>query len=631
MDKYLDTADRNWYKHRLVTAMIYVMLAFVVLGGRLFQLQVLEGEEFRRFSENQSIRLQSIEPPRGLIFDRKGNLLADNRPSFDLSIILKDAGPAEMTLEKLSKYADIPKSQLMSKIRAGRGIPSYKPVLLKQDIGRDVLAAIEVHRFDLPGIVIEVRQKRFYAQGRTAAHVTGYMGEISAAELSYWKDMGYRTGDFVGKFGVEKSSERFLRGKRGGRQVEVNAKGQVIRVLRTVDAEPGQNIFLTIDQELQQKAELLMEGIPGAVVAMDPGTGHILAMVSSPSFDPNTFIGGMSHREWNALISDPFRPMENKVIQGEYPPASTYKIVTAIAGLEEGVINRNTTYFCPGYHRYGNNIFRCWKRSGHGSVDIVKALAGSCDVFFYQVGLRLGVDRLADYAGACGLGTLTHVDLNHEARGLIPTSEWKEKRMGVPWQKGENLSIAIGQGYNLVTPLQMAVLTAAVANGGILYRPLIVKKRETVEGRTVYRGDREIVGRLPVSRKNLDIVRKGLWEVTHGRAGTARVARVRGLGISGKTGTAQVVSRKRKSGDRRVRSLHLKSHAWFVAYAEPDDPRIAVAVLVEHGEHGSGTAAPIARELIKMFMGFQGVPDVSVVSDPGDVPVLYEFSGGPFF
>ena len=316
----------------------------------------------------------------------------------------------------------------MSKIESGKTVPSYKPILLKKDIGRDALAAIEVRKFDLPGVFVDVKPRRNYIEQNTAAHLIGYLSEINPDELSSGDYPGYSVGDYIGKFGVEKTFEPFLQGKRGGRQVEVNVVGQVVRVLKTVDAQPGKNIYLTIDLNVQKTAEALLKGKAGAVAVMDPQTGQILALASSPSFDPNAFVGGMSHDQWDALVSNPLRPLENKAIQGEYPPGSTFKIVTAIAGLEEGVIDKNTTFFCPGFYKYGNRVYRCWKHSGHGDVNVIEALAQSCDVFFYQVGQKLGIDRLSMYAVACGLGSPTHINLEHEAAGLIPTSKFSGYR-----------------------------------------------------------------------------------------------------------------------------------------------------------------------------------------------------------
>jgi len=603
LGKYLKTADTDWYKQRLIRVMICVAGAFFILLIRLFYLQVIQGQELRRLSENNCIRLQSTDPSRGMIFDRNGTLLVDNRPAFDLSIILKDAKPVDRTIEKLAKLIDVPVSELMKKLEHDKGVSSYKPILLKQDIGRDALAAVEVRKFDLPGIVVNVKPRRHYINRQSAAHLIGYLSEINSDELKSGKYPERKGGDFIGKFGVEKVFEPFLKGKRGGRQVEVNVMGQVVKVLKTVDAQPGQNIYLTIDHILQEKAEALLEGAAGAVVAMDPETGDILVMASSPSFDQNAFVDGMSHKQWKSLISNPLRPMANKAIQGEYPPASTFKIITAIAGLEEGIIDEKTTIHGPGYYKYGNRVYRCWRHGGHGSVNIVKALTESCDVFFYQVGQKLGIDRLAFYAKACGLGSATGINLDGEAGGLIPTAAWKKRRIGIAWQGGETLSVAIGQSYDLATPLQMLVLTSALANGGTRYKPLILKSVKTVDGDIVIQNKRQVIGKLPASKKTLAIVKKGLWEVVRNPKGTGRIAYIKGIDISGKTGTAQVVGRK-NDPDLSEKDLpdHFKAHAWFVAYAPSVDPQIAVAVLVEHGGHGSSAAAPIAREIIRTYL-----------------------------
>jgi len=604
MTDYLKIADPEWFKQRVTGIVFCVFAAFALLAVRLFHLQVIGGEEYRRLSASNCIRLESIDAPRGLIFDRRGDMMVDNRPAFDVSVIPRDAKPVEETVGNLADLLHFTAEELMEKIREKRRLASYKPVLLRQDIGRNLLAAIEVHRYDLPGVVINVTPRRHYLYDQSAAHVLGYLGEISNEELSCGKFPDCRPGDFVGKFGVEKTFESVLRGERGGRQVEVNAKGQVVRVLQTVDARPGHNVYLTIDRGLQQKAEEMLRGAAGAVVAMDPGTGEILAMVSSPSFDQNAFVSGMTYDQWEALISNPNRPMENKAVQGEYPPASTYKIVTAIAGLEEGAIDEKTTFFCPGFYRFGNRVYRCWKKGGHGSVDVVRALAESCDVFFYQVGQRVGVDRLAEYATALGLGRPTGVALDHEADGLIPTSAWKRKKIGIPWQGGENLSIAIGQGYNLVTPLQMVGLVSAIGNGGIRYRPQILKRIENTQGEVVRSESPIEAARIEFSEKTMELVRRGLWEAVNTVGGTAFRSRWSAVDISGKTGTAQVVGRKEdETVDEQEEVVHHhKDHAWFVAYAPSEEPKIAVAVIVEHGEHGSSAAAPIARAMIQTYL-----------------------------
>jgi len=603
LTKTKKTADSNWFKIRLTGAMFCVMAAFAVLIGRLFYLQVIEREEYSRLAENNCIRLQSIDPPRGMIFDRNGLLLVENRPSFDLSIVLKDAKPVADTIQKLSRYLNAPTGDIYTKINGKNGKVSYKPILLKQDIGRDTLAGIEVRRFDLPGVVVNVKPLRHYVKRHNSSHVVGYLSEVNQTELNSGKYPRVRPGDSVGKTGAEKAYDTHLRGKRGGRQVEVNANGRVVRVLKTVDAEPGHNIYLTIDETLQKKAETLLRGIAGAIVALNPSTGEVLCLASSPSFDQNAFVGGLSHQQWDLLRSNPFRPMTNKAVQGEYPPASTYKMITAMAGLEEGVIDEHTTFYCPGFYRYGNRSYRCWKRQGHGTVDVIKAITESCDVYFYQVGQKLGVDRLAWYAKASGLGAKTGIHLDHESPGLIPTAAWKKRRTGIPWQRGETLSIAIGQGYNLVTPLQMAMVTGAVGNGGVSYKPQILKRIETADGEIVFQNEKRTYSKLPVSKEVLAIVQRGLWAVVNTQRGTAKVARVKDIEISGKTGTAQVIGRKKTETAYKIkRPAHLKAHGWFVAYAPSENPRIAVSVIVEHGEHGSSAAAPIAREIIKSYL-----------------------------
>jgi penicillin-binding protein 2 len=615
LEKYLNNVTSDWFNKRIAGVILCIVAAFAILIIRLFYLQILEGDEYRRLSENNSIRLQSVDAPRGLIFDTKGRLLVDNRPSFDLNIIPKDAKPIAETVDKLSGYLDISSADFMKKITSAHGRSSYKPILLKQDIGRNAMASVEVHKFDLPGVGIDIRAVRHYLNQQGASHLIGYLGEINAKELQSSLYKGCKSGDYIGRFGAEKTYENYLRGKRGGRQVEVNAKGQVVRVMKTVPAQPGNNLYLTIDLALQQKAEALLADKVGAVVAMDPNTGEILVMASSPSFDQNDFVSGLSHNQWNALISNPDRPMENKVVQAEYPPASTYKIVTAIAGLETGVIDKDDTFYCPGHFAFGDRVFRCWKRTGHGNVNIYRALAESCDVYFYQVGLAVGVDKLAEVAGACGLGLPTGIALENEARGLIPTSSWKQQRIGRPWQKGETLNVAIGQGYNLTTPLQMLVLVSAIANGGTRYTPQIIRRIMTADDKIVRKAKPVVKGRLPFDKKTIEIVKRGLWEAVNTRGGTAKGIQLQHISISGKTGTAQLVARKEpgESGKKTEEELaaELKPHAWFVAYAPSETPRIAIAVIVEHGEHGSTAAAPIAKEIIKAYLaGDDNLPDL---------------------
>lgn len=602
VNTYLNTPDNDWYKARLSGLVFAVLAAFFLLFIRMFHLQIIEGEEYRRLSESNCIRIQNIDPPRGLIYDSRGELIVDNRPSFDICITPKDAKPIEETFSRLAALTLTPAKEMEERFAKQKGLPSYSPVVVLPDVDRNTLGAIEVRKYDLPGVTVQVRPLRHYLHKGSAAHLLGYLGEVSQKEMESDRFPGTLRGDYIGKNGIERKFELMLRGVRGGRQVEVDARGRLVRILRTVEEKPGNNLYLTIDQKLQMETEALFAENVGAAVAIEPDTGNVLALVSSPSFDQNDFVAGLSHATWNALINNPERPMENKAVQGTYPPASTYKILTAMAALEEGVVDEHTSFLCTGSYRFGNRSYKCWRKEGHGTVDIYRAISHSCDVFFYQVGQRLGVDKLSFYARSSGLGSRTGIELDNEAAGIIPTAEWKKKRTGDAWQRGETLSIAIGQGFNLVTPLQMACFMSAVGNGGKRFKPQLVQKIVDQEGRLIQETRPELVGTLPVKTRNLNIVRHGLWQVVNG-GGTASAIRLKTVEISGKTGTAQVISRSR--GDSEIASgpAHWKPHAWFVAYAPAEAPKIAVAVIVEHGEHGSSAAAPIARDIIKTYLG----------------------------
>ena len=601
----MHTVSGDWYRRRISGALVLVVAAFLILLGRLYYLQVIEGPELVRQSQSNWFRIQGIPPMRGLIFDRDGVLLVDNRPAFNVSILSRESKNPEEVIQRLAEMIEVDPEPLVTKLAQARGLPSFKPVLLETDVSRDDVAVIEAHNLELPGIVVSVQPKRHYVEGTRAAHLLGYLGEISREELSGGAFKDNRAGDFIGKFGVEKAFEHYFHGRRGWQQVEVNAFGRVTRVLKTKEAVPGHNVYLSLDIELQRLAEFLLEGKVGTIVALNPSTGDVLAMASSPAFDPNAFVEGMTYQSWDELISNPFRPMENKAIQGQYPPGSTYKIVAAMAGLGENVISPQTRLYCPGEYRYGDRIFRCWKRRGHGWMNLEQAITQSCDVYFYQVGEKLGVDRLAKYAKACGLGAPTGIDLDNEASGLVPTSEWKLNRMGVPWQGGETLSVVIGQGFNLVTPIQMVCLISAVANGGVRYKPLVVSRIESPDGLSVKEEEPVPQGKLPVSEYRLRLIKQGLYDAVNKPGGTAWRSRIPGVGMAGKTGTAQVVGMPEDNAKvpKKDMDLLLKDHAWFVAYAPAEDPRIGVVVLVEHGGHGSSGAAPLAKKIVEKYLG----------------------------
>jgi penicillin-binding protein 2 len=575
------------------------VVIFVLLFVRLWYLQVIKEQELRLLSENNRIRLIKVPAVRGMIFDRAGRVLADNRPSFNVMVTPEDVDDLAGFTEKLSQVLDLSPEEIMHSIK-DPDRPPFQPVAIKKDVSWEELSFIKTYRLDLPGVEIQIEPIRTYPYDTLAAHVLGYVGEINRDELQ--KRKGYQMGDWIGKSGVEFTWEEHLRGIDGGRQVEVDAVGKEVRVLKEVPPVAGNNLYLTIDLDLQQYGERLLGKRAGVIVAMDPLTGEILAFCSSPSFRPALFAEGVSPQEWERLVSDPLHPLQNRGIQGLYPPGSVFKIVTAAAGLEEGVIRPDTPFYCTGIHYLGKRGYQCWRGGGHGVVKFYRGMVESCDIYFYNLGERLGVKKLSRYAEGFGLGRPTGIDLPDEKGGLVPTADWKQERFGGPWYAGETISMAIGQSYLLTTPLQLLNLISAVANGGTIIKPLIAKRVEDLDNTILEEYPTKEISKVPISSKTLGELREALLGVTKDDSGTGRAARVEGLEIAGKTGTAQVVRLKGTGERQRTDAMPyaFRDHAWFVAYVPADTP-IAVVVLVEHGGHGGAAAAPLAREMIKRY------------------------------
>ncbi|MFO7783178.1 MAG: penicillin-binding protein 2 [Thermodesulfobacteriota bacterium] len=582
-----------------------VFLAFALLAFRLWFLQIVHGPEYRVKSENNRIHLRDIPPFRGMIFDRNGYLLVDNRPSYNLSLIPEDIRDPEPLLEQLQKLAGIDPEAVRSKINIASGGRSFRPVLIEHDLSRETLAAVETNRFNLPGVVIQVSPQRHYIRGKLASHVIGYLGEISESQLKSGHYPGSRLGSLVGKSGVEARWQGYLHGTRGGEQVEVDAAGRRLKVLSQKQSVSGMNLSLTLDMDLQVLAEKELEDKKGAIIAIDPGNGEILAMASAPAFDPNVFIRGIDSNTWQEMVSGGDHILQNRAVSGLYPPGSIFKIAVALAGLEEGIINPSEEVFCGGRYKLGSHTFRCWRRQGHGNMDFHRAMRESCDVYFYRLGRRLGVDSIARYSKMLGLGNKSGLDLGGERPGLVPTREWKLKRFGVAWQPGETISTSIGQSFVQVTPIQAARMIAAVFNGGVLHQPKVVRWAGKGE-RTEYRSEPTVVSRLDVTPENLLRLQRSLIAVVNEPRGTGRRAQVTGVTVAGKTGTAQVIGldaekASRKEGDVPER---FRDHAWFVAVAPAENPSVAIAVLIENAGHGGGReAAPIAGELIRAYLG----------------------------
>jgi penicillin-binding protein 2 len=591
------------FKERLDTMVWLVVLIFALLVVRLWYLQVINGKNLRQRSENNRIRVQEIKPLRGLILDTKGRILVDNQPSFDLSIIPEAAKDISSVLKKLVELNVQNNSEGYQKASFSETGRSFVPVKLERNIERNKLAIVETHSINLPGVVVDIVPVRKYMYGSVMAHILGYVGEISNTELGKESYSKYKSGDIVGKYGIEQHLDEYLRGKSGGEQVEVNVNGRKLKVLGRVEPTPGYNIVLTIDAELQKICWDAFSGLEGVVAAMNPRDGSILAMVSKPSFDPNLFNRGISEDNWKKLLSDPLSPLQNRTISGQYPPGSTYKLIVAAAALEEGLITKEKTFFCDGTFTMGNRTFRCWKKGGHGVINLHRAIVESCDVYFYNLGEMLGVDKLAEYSLKFGLGSKTGIILSGEKNGLVPTKDWKRAKFKESWQKGETISLSIGQGFVLVTPLQLLNAYCAIANGGDLFKPRIVKEIKTVKGQVVKEFLPERKAVLPISKKNIDILRNALWGVVNEDHGTGgRLLRPE-KNVAGKTGTAQVIGMPddQEDADKDDVPYKFRDHALFVCFAPYEEPEIAVVVIVEHGGHGGSAAAPVARRIIDWF------------------------------
>jgi penicillin-binding protein 2 len=615
----LNTQKMEDFKGRYKFFLAVLVLAFVVLFIRLWQLEVVRGTELLRLSENNRIRLRETPAERGMLLDHNGEILAHNRPYFEVSLVPEDVKGSPEVLPQVGEILKMDPAEIQEKLQNAKNRPPFQPVKVKTDINWSEVAVLESNRVHLPGVITDVRSTRAYNYGPLAAHLIGYIGEVDENDLRKGNGSSYRMGSTLGKYGVESQWESDLKGVDGGRQVEVDALGREIKPLRSVESFPGNNLYLTLDLDLQRAAEEAYQDKSGALVAMDPKTGRVLAMVSKPAFDPSLFAGTISAEDWKALQENPFHPLQNKTIQGLYPPGSTFKIITAIAGLESGTLTPNTTFTCTGSFFYGNREFRCWKEGGHGTIDLHRALVTSCDVYFYQAGLKVGVDRIAKYANAFGLGRKTGISFPHEKSGIVPSTAWKMNLYGVPWYSGETLSLAVGQGYISVTPLQLARMMSAVANGGTLFLPQVVEKVEDIYGRVLRQYSPVEMGSVDISQATLDFIRSALRGVVHEPGGTATGIALKEIEMAGKTGTAQVIKLAKdfKRGDMNRMPLKFRDHAWFVAYAPVADPQIAVAVLVEHGGFGASAAAPIAKKVIARYFKI-GLPPTEKGSERGE-------------
>lgn len=565
---------------RVLLAIIAALLGVLVV--RLWQVQVLQGAWFLQQSEENRVRDYTLTAPRGVIYDRKGRPLVSNRPSFTVAVLPLELRRKDEVLANLSAILDLPVEEIQVKITANRARP-FEPVRVRRDVGHRIVTMIEENRLDLPGVIILAEPVRHYLYGTLAAHALGYVNEIDEAELSTRREQGYRQGDLIGKAGVERAYEPILRGVDGRLRMEVDALGRPLREIARIPAVPGRSIVLSLDLDLQKAAAEGLRGSgqkSGAVVAIDPRTGGVLAMESLPSYDPNLFATGISAADWRRLTTDPLRPMLSRALSTAFEPGSVFKVVTAAAALEAGIATRTTTFYAPGYFRLGSWVFRDLR--AWGTVNFVQGIQNSINVVFYNLGYRLGGERLAAQAKRMGLGNLTGIELSGEVPGTIPSPSTKQALIGEPWYPGDSVNMSIGQGAVTVTPLQVARMMASVANGGTLFQPyllLFTIERDQTKTPTPPVAQRERI----YTTQTLAVLREGL-EAAAAR-GTGRASAVKGLTIAGKTGSAE--------------NPRGKPHAWFAGYAPVDAPRVVVTAFVEHGFRGGLAAAPIVRRVFE--------------------------------
>ena len=586
---------------------IAIAVVFVVLLCRLWYLQVVRGEYYAKNAIENRVTQRLIPPLRGRILDRNGMVLVENRPRFDVVYAPKSARLSEGVIRRLAFYLGLDTASIEERVQNARAENPKRPVKIKGDLLWEELALLETNSLDLSDVHIDTTVTRYYPHKALAAHLLGYIGEIDARRLNDWMHLGYRQGDQVGKYGLEKAWEHDLRGHRGLREIEVNALGRKVKLLNLTPARPGQNLVLTIDYRLQRIVEeAFLNYRAGAAVALDPNSGEVLAMYSKPGFHPQDFAGGISPTGWKELVDNELHPLTNRVIQGQYPPGSVFKLVSAVMAVEEGLVKPEQKTWCPGYFTLSGHTYRDWKRTGHGHVDLHRAIVESCDVYFYKIGQKSGIDLLAEYGRSFGLGRPTGVNLPGEKPGLMPSSAWKRRALKERWYAGETISAIIGQGYILVTPMQVAAAYAALANGGTLYRPKLLMQVTDGAGEPVREYPAVRVGRVKASPGTLARLRRAFRGVVHEEAGTARRSKLAGdIEMGGKTGTAQVISLSQDPKEDKEIPYEQRDHAWFVGFAPVEKPELVVVVLVEHGEHGSTASAPIVKRIMDGYFSLK--------------------------
>jgi len=591
--------DRRSVTTRIVVLQAIFSLVFTILACSFWYFQVVQHEKYEELAENNHQRTIALRAPRGVMLDRDGKVLVENRSSFTISIVREHTKDLNRTVEVLSQVAGLNPKDVLDIVNRHRREPTYRPIVVVEDASLAQVAAVLARRleFELPDILVEEVPTRRYPADSFAAHLFGYVGEASEGQI---ESEGLQSGAIVGQAGVEKVYNKLLMGENGARRVVVNSMGREIRTLEEIQPHEGRRVQLTIDIDLQRAAEegFKAGGFNGAAVVMDPRTGEVLAFTSRPGYDPNDFAAGIDRATWAGLNTDPLKPLQNRAIQGRYSPGSTFKIVVAVAALEEGVITPDFRVNCGGGATFYGRFFQCWKKGGHGSVDLRHAMEQSCNVYYYTVGNMLGVDKINKWATILGLGGKTGIDLPNEIDGIVPSTEWKRQRYNEKWYAGETISVSIGQGQVSITPVSLAVMMSTVANGGTRWKPKLLKAIDDGSGWKPVPAEAPR-SKVTLKPETVKALHDGLFLVVNG-AGTGGRARIPGKDVSGKTGTAQVISLTggRQAAGRTNRDL--RDHGWFVFFAPRDNPEIAGVVFGEHNEHGSNSA-PIAKHVMETY------------------------------
>jgi penicillin-binding protein 2 len=602
--------DQKFLTFRINALLWAIIIVFVFLAGSFWVVQGVQAEKYRNLSEANALREIVTPAKRGLILDRSGQkILADNQPAYSLSldrvimrpIVKLDPAHRQKVVAFLAEVLGVQPEEIEARFEKGKSVPITHPIPIAEDLSMPQVASIQAQAVAFPELNVEPVQRRNYPYATMAAHIMGFIGEASEKDLTAHKDL--KSGDLLGKRGVEMMYDEYLRGRDGAQYWEYDSHGRRLAEYRPARKEPvaGDNVYLTIDFDLQRRAEqyFIENEFVGSAVALDPRNGEVLAMVSSPAFNPNVYSRRFTPDVWRTIASNPFKVELNRAIQGLYSPGSVFKAVMAMAGLSEGAIDTSTSFFCGGSAVFFGRRFRCYNKNGHGDVSVANALKVSCDIFFFNVGARLGVDRIAEYAHKLTFGEISKIDLDGEKPGLVPSTQWANVKQHRKWYPSETISVAIGQGPLIVTPLQVANMMAAISNGGTVYRPHVVKMIEKVnpDGRVErLQVASEVLHKVTLAPKALETVKLGLWKVVNEEGGTGGNARIEGLDISGKTGTVQVIA---QHGWVKTEGLpyKYKDHAWFASYAPKDNPQMVVVVFVEHGGHGGVDAAPLAKLL----------------------------------